>query len=503
METYISRIYCQGDRIMAGVTWFLLFLSMAMAPMHKSWGLSLTLGLALTLASTVSAFVMAGSRFTRALNAVIFMAFAGLVIHQTHGMVEMHFSIFVLLAFLLFYRDWLPLVVGVLTVAVHHLGFYFLQSQGAEVYVFPHVVGIGMVFVHAAFAVFEGVILVYMAIQSRREASDVEQVSSLGSRIRDDGTIDLCVVKGSAIGYLGQRIEEFVFMIGNAVTGTRKIAIDVQAASESMEQVTNQIKGSSKQASRLAISAFTTSAEVCKNVSTVAGGSQGMLTSLRAIADSANEAESVAKNAVQAAQKTNLTLARLSESSGKIGQVAKVIAAIAEQTNLLALNATIEAARAGEAGKGFAVVANEVKELSKETAKATKDISGMIEAIQGDSKAALDAIATISSVIEQIYRISSNIASAVDDQNAATNEMARNLTEASRGSDEISGHIQGVAQATESAANGSVVSQRAAQQLVETSTQLQRLVERFKTNAALAPAAEAELALGKALAARA
>ena len=174
---------------------------------------------------------------------------------------------------------------------------------------------------------------------------------------------------------------------------------------------------------------------------------------------------------------------KLGESSTQIGQVIKVITSIAQQTNLLALNATIEAARAGEAGKGFAVVANEVKELAKETAKATEDISRKIDAIQADTKAAADAIATIGEVINQINGISNTIATAVEEQNATTNEMARNVSEAARGSGEITSNIAGVAQAAESASHGAGDTQKAAQQLVETSTQLRHLVEQFKVNA--------------------
>jgi len=166
--------------------------------------------------------------------------------------------------------------------------------------------------------------------------------------------------------------------------------------------------------------------------------------------------------------------------------VVKVITAIAQQTNLLALNATIEAARAGEAGKGFAVVANEVKELAKATAKATEDISLKIETIQGDTKRAVDAIARVSAIINQIQGISSTIATAVEEQHATTNEMTQNIGDAAQLSDEISTNIEGVAQAAQSTSSGAFESKRAAEQLAKMSNDLQHIVERFKCNEAVA-----------------
>jgi methyl-accepting chemotaxis protein len=125
------------------------------------------------------------------------------------------------------------------------------------------------------------------------------------------------------------------------------------------------------------------------------------------------------------------------------------------------------------------VVANEVKELAKQTAKATEDISRRIEAIQADTQASVEAIATISTVIKQINDISNTIATAVEEQNATTNEMVRNVSDAAQGSGEITSNISGVTQAAESTSRGAADTQKAAQQLVETSTQLRRLVEQF------------------------
>ncbi|MGV3709161.1 MAG: methyl-accepting chemotaxis protein, partial [Gemmatimonas sp.] len=175
----------------------------------------------------------------------------------------------------------------------------------------------------------------------------------------------------------------------------------------------------------------------------------------------------------------NITVTRLGESSAQIGKVIKVITSIAQQTNLLALNATIEAARAGEAGKGFAVVANEVKELAKETARATEDISNKIQAIQSDTGGAVTAIAEIGSVINKISGIQSTIASAVEEQTATTNEMARNVSEAAKGSAEIARNITGVAKAASETSEGARDTLNAAAELARMASELQALVQRY------------------------
>src|SRR5439155_15096531 len=169
--------------------------------------------------------------------------------------------------------------------------------------------------------------------------------------------------------------------------------------------------------------------QVSRNVTTVSTAAEEMGASIKEIAKNANEAARIATSAVKVAERTNTTVAKLGESSAEIGNVVKVITSIAQQTNLLALNATIEAARAGEAGKGFAVVANEVKELAKQTAKATEDIGRKIVAIQTDTKGAVEAIGRIGAIINQIHDLQNTVASAVEEQTATTNEIGRNVSE--------------------------------------------------------------------------
>lgn len=136
--------------------------------------------------------------------------------------------------------------------------------------------------------------------------------------------------------------------------------------------------------------------------------------------------------------------------------------------------------RAGEAGKGFAVVANEVKELARQTAKATEEISQKITAIQTDTHGAVEAIGTLSAVIHQINDISGTIATAVEEQSATTNEMTRNVADAAKGSGDITENISGVASAAQSTSTSAQESQKAADDLAGMAAQLRSLVEQFK-----------------------
>lgn len=255
-------------------------------------------------------------------------------------------------------------------------------------------------------------------------------------------------------------------------------ATTLSAASEELTANSQQMAGNAEETATQAGVVAAAAEQVSKNVQTVATGTEEMSASIKEISKNAQDAAKVAATAVRTAETTNATISKLGVSSAEIGKVIKVITSIAQQTNLLALNATIEAARAGEAGKGFAVVANEVKELAKETAKATEDIGQKIEAIQADTKSAVHAISEIGDVISKINDYQNTIASAVEEQTATTNEISRNVAEAAKGSTEIAHNITGVATSAKSTTEGANDTKRAAAELARMAADLQAVVNK-------------------------
>jgi methyl-accepting chemotaxis protein len=295
-----------------------------------------------------------------------------------------------------------------------------------------------------------------------------------------DLTHEITVSGKDAIGQMGEGLARFFQDLRGSVSAIAQNAQSLANASEELSSTSQQMSANAEETSAQASVVSASAEQVNKNLQTVATGTEEMSASIKEIAKNAHESAKVATGAVRVAEETTQIVGKLGDSSTEIGQVIKVITSIAQQTNLLALNATIEAARAGEAGKGFAVVANEVKELAKQTAKATEDISRKIEAIQGDTKGAVGAIGQISAVIKQVNDISNTIATAVEEQNATTNEMARNVGEAAKGSGEITKNIGGVAEAAKSTTHGANDSLKAAQSLAKTATELRELVQKFK-----------------------
>ena len=295
-----------------------------------------------------------------------------------------------------------------------------------------------------------------------------------------DLTQELAVAGNETIDRMAQGLDQLLATLRDSMARIGQTAQTLAGAAEELTMVSHQMGGNAEAASHKATMASSTADQVSANVEAVAAATEEMGASIREIALNAAEAAKVVASAVTMAQSANTTVRKLGESSAGIGNIIKVITSIAEQTHLLALNATIEAARAGEAGKGFAVVANEVKELAKETAKATEEIGRKIEAIQMDTGSAVDAIGGISAIINQINDIQITIASAVEQQTATTNEIGRSVSEAARGSAEIAQNITNVAQATQSTLGSANDVHNASSEMARMAAELQQLVDRFR-----------------------
>jgi methyl-accepting chemotaxis protein len=326
-----------------------------------------------------------------------------------------------------------------------------------------------------------------------KEASDRERAAAEDLRAKVDAMLE--VVRAAAAGDLTRTVPvSGADAVGQMGEGLAKLLEDlrrkigslagnsgaVAAASEELTAVSGQMGKHAEETLGQANLVSAAAEQVNKSLHTVAAASEEMSASIREIAKSAGEAAKIAGQAVKVAERTNGTVAKLGDSGAQIGKVIKVITSIAQQTNLLALNATIEAARAGEAGKGFAVVANEVKELAKETAKATEDIGQKIETIQSDTRGAVEAIQQISTIINQISDIQTTIAGAVEEQTATTNEISRNVTEAAKGSSDIAVNIASTARTAAGTKSGADDTKRAAAELARMASELQSMVATFK-----------------------
>lgn len=236
---------------------------------------------------------------------------------------------------------------------------------------------------------------------------------------------------------LGKMADNFESSVGIVVNSVASSATIMQNAAIQMADLAGD---TSVRVANVAAAAL----QASRNVETVASASTELATASSEIAQQMSRAQMVAVQATEDAHNTNGLVLALSESVSQIGTVVGLINDIASQTNLLALNATIEAARAGDAGKGFAVVANEVKTLSNQTAKATEEITAQIHSVQQKTSDAVTAIEKISRVIIQMEEISSSVASAVQQQTAATAEIARNIEQAAQGTSEVSMNIETV-----------------------------------------------------------
>jgi methyl-accepting chemotaxis protein len=339
-QRYIAKV----NKLFLVVLWALFLFSLGLAQWSDTWTAAFLVGLPATLIPTAFILMRPQALVTKFLVGAALMVFCALHIQQTFGMSEMHFGIFVLLAFLLFYQDWRVIVVAAAVIAVHHLSFNFLQEAG-----FPTMCltkpSLGIVFIHAAYVVIETAVLSYLAILLNRETRNVAHSQTALQKSLDSMRV---TVEQAHVGITAITAASGEIATGNADLSART---ELQASSleetvSTMEQLTSTVKqnaDSAREANQLVLSASSVAVKGGALVSQVVS-----------------------------------TMGSIKDSSRKVAEIIGVIDGIAFQTNILALNAAVEAARAGEQGRGFAVVASEVRSLAQRSAGAAREIKNLI-----------------------------------------------------------------------------------------------------------------------------
>jgi methyl-accepting chemotaxis protein len=286
-----------------------------------------------------------------------------------------------------------------------------------------------------------------------------------------------------ALGKVADGMNRLLGAFSQELGAISRNAEELRLASQHLDGLAQDIEGSAGKTSAQMDSLNQASDVINENVRSVAAATEQMNTAIKEIAGSAGNAASIAAEGVDLMRTTDETVRKLSASSTEISEVVKVITSIAQQTNLLALNATVEAARAGESGKGFAVVASEVKDLARETARAAEDIGRKISAIQHSGGETVAVIGKVADSIERINGYQSGIASAVEEQSVATQDISRNINNAANGTADVRRHMAGMADTAKDNAGLSTDLKSSSDRLSAMATQMKGLIAKFRFDA--------------------
>ena len=448
--------YRKADRIMLALIWLMFAFSLGLAFWHDTLLQALVVGGGASVLLTLLYRAIGGTRLMRCALGVGLMVMAALHINQAQGLIESHFGIFALLAVLTFYRDWLPILVAALTIAVHHVVFHALQHQGFPVYVMEHHGGWTMVFVHAFYVVMETVALLYLAVHSQAEAAEsqemLEKMLAVTTQLTaDPGQSD----KGTVHVSLAERFDRFLMQITALVDGVVRDSQGLGELGQELAKASGTLEtGAKHQLTEIAQMSGSMQrmddamGHIVVHVEHAvqhAGQASAQITRGQ---ESVSRAQHEITQLASRLQGTNDTVQVLAVQAEQIGSVLDVISSIAEQTNLLALNAAIEAARAGEQGRGFAVVADEVRSLAQRTAVSTQEIKSIIDALQQgsrkavaamqdsregvercveDSQLAVSMLQAVGSDISQIDQLNGQIVSSTREQSSASSDIIGRL----------------------------------------------------------------------------
>jgi len=485
--------YRKADRIMLALIWLMTLFSVGLAFWHDTLTQAIVVGGGTSTVLTALYRAIGGTRVMRCALGAGLMVMAALHINQAQGVIEAHFGIFALLAVLTFYRDWLPILVAALTIAVHHVVFHALQHQGFPVFVMAHHGGWTMVFVHAFYVVMETIALLYLAVNSQAEAVESEEMLEKMLAVTTQFTVDSAKGEGKVHVSLAKRFDHFLQQITHLIDGVARDSHGLGQLGQELAHASGTLeKGARHQLAEIAqmtdsmqrmedaMGHITVHVEEAVEHAGVA--SQQILRGQESVGRAQHEITQLATRL----EGTNHTVQGLAAQAEQIGSVLEVISSIANQTNLLALNAAIEAARAGEQGRGFAVVADEVRSLAQRTAVSTQEIKTIIEGLQQGSRQAVEAMHDSRQGVErcvedsqlavEMLRAVGNDITQIDALNGRIVSTTREQTSANQ---EIVGRLQSVQSIAQNTADDVEMLARSSEQLPPIAVRLDALGRRF------------------------
>ena len=423
-ENNLSSNYKQADRLLVWILWAMLGVSLGLAGIYDTYFLVYTIGFGVVSAATASTRFYSGTILARIVNTFAIVLMCALQIHQGMGREELHFGVFVALAFLLCYRDWKIIVLGAALIAIHHFSFNWLQEMGYG-FVCLTKPGLGVVLIHAGYVVAETIVLCYLAIILQRDALQSAELRDKIAAIRPDEQQINLAVQTAAISSSGKALQDTLQLINKAIAQVQSTVYETSDAAQQIANNSSVLEARTKEQ----IGSLTTVVHEMRSLREIIQVNVEHTVKANQLASAAS---SVATRGGAQVSKLVDRMGSIDSSSRRIAEIISVIDGIAFQTNILALNAAVEAARAGEQGRGFAVVASEVRSLAHRSSVAAHEIKEIIEAsvkeVSAGSALASEVGTTVSEIVESVEAVTqiiNDISSASVDQDKRADRVGK------------------------------------------------------------------------------